>query len=309
MLRSILVPLDNSPFAEQALPLAASIARRADAVLQVAHVHETPPDDYVFLTDGGMLGARVKEYDAAYLDGVVKRLTNAGVKAEPVLLEGPPASALTVYAAAAGVGLAVLATHGRGALGRFWFGSIADDLTRHLPMPVLLVRPSDGAADLAPAPAFKRILAALDGSALAEQILEPALALGALTDAEYVLFRAVKPVVHPLYYPEVATLGVLVDEVAAVQGRATDAARAYLNDVADRLRARGLRVQTHVAVEEDPGAAILREARARSADLIALATHGRGGLARLFRGSVADKVVRAGSTPVLVYRPKEPPKK
>ena len=71
------------------------------------------------------------------------------------------------------------------------------------------------------------------------------------------------------------------------------------------LRARSLTVRTHVVVEEQPAVGILQEAQKADADLIALATHGRRGLSRLFLGSVADKVVRGGRLPVLLLRPKE----
>ena len=65
-----------------------------------------------------------------------------------------------------------------------------------------------------------------------------------------------------------------------------------LAGVARRLESRGLRVRTHVVVEDIPGEAILHEAEDEHAGLIALETHGRGGLSRLLHGSVADKVVR-----------------
>jgi multidrug resistance efflux pump len=62
-------------------------------------------------------------------------------------------------------------------------------------------------------------------------------------------------------------------------------------------------IQTHVVVGESAATAILDVARSRSIDLIAIATHGRGGLKRLLLGSVTDKIVRGTSTPVLIYRP------
>ncbi len=77
-------------------------------------------------------------------------------------------------------------------------------------------------------------------------------------------------------------------------------ARFWLGSVSD---ARSLIVQTRVVSEVPPANAILEDARANGADLIALATQGRGGLKRLFLGSVAGKVLRGATTPVLVYRP------
>jgi nucleotide-binding universal stress UspA family protein len=78
-------------------------------------------------------------------------------------------------------------------------------------------------------------------------------------------------------------------------------ALAYLEAVAGRLREQGLSVQTRVAVAERPARAILKEAQ--EGTVIALATHGRGGVPRVVLGSVADQVIRAAPGPVLVYRP------
>jgi nucleotide-binding universal stress UspA family protein len=61
-------------------------------------------------------------------------------------------------------------------------------------------------------------------------------------------------------------------------------------------------VQTRVLVHDQPASAILEEAKTHPSDLIALETHGRGGLARFFLGSVADKIVRGATVPVLVHR-------
>ncbi len=80
-------------------------------------------------------------------------------------------------------------------------------------------------------------------------------------------------------------------------------AEAYLERVAGRLREQGLQVRTRVAVARHAAEAILEEAEAQASNLIALATHGRGGFKRLLLGSVADKLVRGASSPVLIYRP------
>jgi nucleotide-binding universal stress UspA family protein len=69
------------------------------------------------------------------------------------------------------------------------------------------------------------------------------------------------------------------------------------------MRATGASIETAVVVHHDPARAILAEMDARRADLVAIATHGRSGMARLRLGSVADKVVRAAPCPVLVARP------
>jgi nucleotide-binding universal stress UspA family protein len=295
MYRSLLVPLDGSAFAEHALPFAASIARRAGAALQVVHAHVPVTNLYISseLVGDLTLDATIRENEVAYLDGVVKRLAeNIPVRASRTLVDGLIAGALHEQALAVGADLVVMATHGRGPLSRFWLGSVADTLVRRLPMPILLVRPQEETPNLATDVTVRRILIPLDGSDLAEQILEPATELGCLTQAEYTLIRVVEPFVPPPHQLP----GPLFDQLARE-------AQTYVDGVAERLRGRSLRVETHVVMNRFAATAILDEARVHATDLIAMKTHGRGGLARLLLGSVADKVLRGALTPVLLHRP------
>ena len=82
--------------------------------------------------------------------------------------------------------------------------------------------------------------------------------------------------------------------------------RRYLDAVAERLRAKGLRVELDVAHGE-PAEQLLRRSEAGGADLIVMSSHGRSGLQRMWLGSVAMKVVEASSVPVLVVRAVEAP--
>jgi nucleotide-binding universal stress UspA family protein len=293
MYRSILVPLDGSSFGEHALPYALSIARQAQAQLQLAHVHVAalPPSD-----DIGDAELRAREQ--AYLEGLVARLQpHWDGQITTMLLDGPIAEVLHDHAVAIKADLIVMTTHGRGALSRFWLGSVADKLVRQAPMPVLLVRPQEHQADFAQAPVFKHILLPLDGSALAEQMLIHAGAIGQLMHADYTLLQAIEPMITA-YGTEL--YGVILDDQALGQLRAN--AQAYLDPIAARLRAESPRTQT-VVVLEQPVTAILDYAKEHAVDLIALETHGRSGFARWLVGGVADKVVRGATVPVLLHRP------
>jgi nucleotide-binding universal stress UspA family protein len=299
MYRSLLVPLDGSDFGEHALPLALSLARRLGVPLRVVHVHVSPWGVY------GELGGQydettdriLRERDRAYLDAVVQRLAAAAdVPLSSALLDGPVADAIGWHATAAESGLLVMTTHGRGPLARFWLGSVADALVRQASIPILLVQPKEAPPDLAQEPVLGRVLIPLDGSELAEQILEPALALGAATQAEYTLLRVVQPM-KPGGHIQ------LLKQLQDLHRQDWTEAQEYLERSTERLRSRALTVQTRVVSHDQPAAAILGDASAHGADLIALATQGRGGLKRLLLGSVADKVLRGAATPVLVYRP------
>ena len=186
--------------------------------------------------------------------------------------------------------LIVMATHGRGPLSRFLAGSVADELIRRAGVPVLLVRPSEKAPEIIPERVLDNILIPLDGSALAEQVLEPALDLAQLMEARCSLLRVVESRSSP---------------ASRASGGPPEKAQAeaYLEHVAAKVREQGVSVRTRVVVARHAVAAILEVAAAQASNLIALATHGRGGLRRLLLGSVADMLVRAAASPVLVYRP------
>jgi nucleotide-binding universal stress UspA family protein len=310
MFRNILVPLDGSVFAEQALPLAMSLGRHCGATVRLLRV--VPPlADYFFLPPqlNDPLDHELRELhrkDAqTYLDGVVHRLKEAGAVVCDVMEEEEGVSeSICADVVKKGVDLIVLSSHGRGAVARFWLGSIADKLVRTAPVPVLLARPPEHppAADLQHPVSLKHILVALGGNTAAERIVEPALAIGALTGADYTLIRVVRPAFpHLIAHTGTGAAPSGSSGLGKIDSHNWQKAEEYLRVVADRLRARGAAVQTRIHVAEQPAAAILREAALVGADLIALETHGRGA-SRLLIGSVADKVVRGSSIPVLVCR-------
>ncbi len=304
MYRSILVPLDGSTFGEHALPLALTIARRSGATVQLAHVHV--PSELMYAIGGipivdDTLDAPSRESERAYLEGLTQRLASAwDLSITSAVLDGPAAAALNEHAVQHGVGLVVMSTHGRGPVSRFWLGSVADTLVRQAPMPVLLARPQQDSKellDLTHERAFKHMLIPLDGSRLAEDALQHAMALGTLVQAEYTLLQAIDPIIMD-YAPVARSAG--LDEDLIEQWRVE--AEAYLDQIAGRLRAQSLTVHTAVVLAP-PAVAILEHARQHAVDLIAMATHGRTGVSRMLLGSVADKVVRGATAPVLLHRP------
>ena len=77
---------------------------------------------------------------------------------------------------------------------------------------------------------------------------------------------------------------------------------AYLKDVAERLERRGVKGVRWAVWYDEPKAAIAAAVQRDQVDLIAMATHGRSGLRRLFFGSVAEGVLRSASVPVLLFK-------
>jgi nucleotide-binding universal stress UspA family protein len=167
---------------------------------------------------------------------------------------------------------------------------------RTVRVPVLLRRPLDGAdseggQQLMPT----RILVPLDGSALAETIIDEALAVGELTAAAYTFVQVIAP---PITASAEATYEFEL-EVTAMRR----AAHEYLETRAAILRANGHRVSTRTVMQSNVAAAIVEEAIQSECDMIAMATHGRSGLTRIALGSIADKVLRSAAVPMLVMKP------
>jgi len=297
----LIVPLDGSELAEKALPLAASIAARLERPLQLTLVHTGIP----MLPEAGPdgmpdLDARLRQDEQAYLVKVARRLEQeSGVSVTTAILEGPVAPTLIAHARSTDADLVVMSTHGRGGLSRLFLGSVADRLIRELHCPLVLVHA--GNASAAPRPEERRrIVIPLDGSALAESIIDRVLAVFGPDHVVLDLVQVVPPS-HELFTSGSAPLTVPthLEQHLLVANR-------YLHAVATRLRQRGLTVHIQTRVDSSVAQAILRYADERQAQLIAAATRGLGGLERMLLGSVADKLVRGGRVPLLVWNPPPP---
>lgn len=286
-MRAILTPLDGSRLAEESLRAASATARRAGAVLHMVLVHHPVApnaDSAAMATAIDELDRLAREGEERYLEQIAERMKQAyGVQVETSILDGPVAETIGAHVRQVGAGLVVMTTHGRGVMSRFWLGSVADHLLRHLDVPLLLLRHHETQVHDSRM-AFRRMLIPLDGSERAESVIEPALLLCPPPTAEIALMRVVPPA-----------------EDGLVEGRG--AAAVYLDEVADQLERRGCRVSTTVVVSDSPAQAILDQGRPEATDCIAMATRGASGVRRLVLGSVTDKVVRGADVPVLALHP------
>jgi len=298
--RSVLVPLDASPLAEQALPLAAEIARATRARLRLVLVHQSPspPMDELTARLATSIDLATRKAERDYLRRIAAGLRGTlGRRVAGVTLAGPVAPTLIKYIGEIGADLVVMSTHGRGGVRRAWLGSVADQLVRSLELPVVLV-PADGVSAFLASPA--EILVALDGSPLAEGVLEPATVLARALGARLGLLQVVTPVPLLADPPLPPSLEFDEDLTSLRRRQAQD----YLDDLAERMRAEGLRAAASAVVGAPVAQTILDVARGEAVGMLAVATHGRGGLRRMMLGSVADKLVRGGDKPVLVVRPR-----
>jgi nucleotide-binding universal stress UspA family protein len=301
MASRILVPLDGSSLAEQALSWAVTLARGLGAELRLLRAVWIVPDVLELLdesTENMEAIAQQLEADARdYLGAVAEQLRDLGFTAHYVVRRGPAAEAILDYSLQTDVGYVVMATHGYSGLRRWTHGSVAERVLQTARLPLLLVRPGekDVEQDWQQPAQCRRILVPLDGSARAEKILPAVIPVAQAMGSELILFQV--PVAHVSGW----MTGDWYLPVQGIVDTAEEDAETYLDTVAGQLKEQGLEATTATAIGS-MASCIVEYAEAHDIDLVAMCTHGRTGLARWALGSVADRVLRAGSTPILLVR-------
>ncbi len=282
----LVVPLDGSPPAERALPFATRIAQAARAELILLNVVPGPRTAFLAgaALEAELLAHEHAEAEAkASLERVAAQLPDShGIQVHVRVRTGEPAPSIAAELTAESPDLIVMSTHGRTGGMRFLYGSVAEDLLRATPLPIVLVPPWSVASW--PGGETLRFLVALDGSEFAEQVLPSAMKIGRALSAELYLVRVVDPA--ECIHPEAAK----------------DQAASYLQRVA-----RGSQYDSGAITSQvlwgPPGDQIAAAARDAGIHMIAMATHGRGAAARLAMGSVASSVIRLARVPILLVRP------
>lgn len=280
MFHSILVPLDGSTFAEQALPLAASLAERNHSVLHLAVVHPWgSPEDAP--RPGSRADKEVRELEGTYLDQLTQTVAASyRIPVSEAVLDGNTTSgALVEHARRNRVDLVVASTHEHGPLWRWISSGVARQLAHRLRASVLFIKPQLGSLPISLG-GFRRVLVGLDGSDRSESGLEQALAL-ASPDAVVTLVQVVS---HSEPNPE----------------QRRSAAQSYLDSVTGRTRPSGCRLEGVVLEGGDPAEALVSYAEAGGMDLVVLTTRAKVPLPRAVIGTATDHVLHRSSLPVLV---------
>ncbi|MCA9793612.1 MAG: universal stress protein [Candidatus Eremiobacteraeota bacterium] len=139
MYSKILVPLDGSELAEQALAPAGELARRFGAELYLVRVFLPPVISPAAWTSIDMTKVRAEEEQ--FLRNYLDEQQVEGVLCHRLLIEGEAADALMHTAKEQGIDLIVMTSHGRTGFNRWLFGSVAERVVRHAPCPVLTIGP------------------------------------------------------------------------------------------------------------------------------------------------------------------------
>ncbi len=298
MFKKILFATDFSDCALHAQVYTFAFAERFEGELHIVHAFDTAYPSYAGVYGFGVEVdhhiAAVKEQARKDLAVVAHDARNAGIpNVQTHLVAGRPAEAIVDEAVKLRCDLIITGTHGRGAVDHFLFGSTAERIVRYSAVPVLAIKPIEhefvrGADKFS----LKHVLCPCDLSPLAEQAATFAAEICRVFSAELTLLHVID---NRLEYPLV-----LPDPEVFFPEQIRQRASERLQTIAARIKD----VKVHVDVITGvPDKTIVEVARDRSVDLIAMTTHGHGGLSRALIGSTAEKIVHKARVPTMTIRP------
>ena len=312
MYSCVLVPLDGSALAAQVLPYAGMVAKSTGATVLLLRVVNPYPGELVregisvyretddqagplpSAADWEDVLARINSDAQAYLDEMAGTIRPDGVTVETAVRDGDPAECIVEEADRDAGTLIAMTTHGRTGVGRWLLGSVTDKMVRGGKHPMLITRAQEGGAH-----PVNRVVLTLDGSDLSEQALPHAAAMANALGVGVTVLRAVS--MNP--YGEAFTEYAPVHASQDVAGEMESEAQEYVSAKVAELWSAGVADVSGSAVTGYPASVILDEVGEAGDKLVAMATHGRAGMARLLLGSVTDRVVRHSAGPVFVVRP------
>ncbi len=308
MFRDIVVPVDGTGLAERAIPWAlAALAPNGTLHLTHAHVFPTPMLVEGVVVSDPAFDNNLRDQETDYLAKLAARVRTAmlgyRVQMRNIDSDNPPAVALAEAVGAIGADMVVMAAHNRGAFARFLLGSFADDMLKTSPVPVMTLRVegrNEDVPDLTEKAVLNRLIVPLDGSELAERIVDTAVQFAAALKARITLLL-VLDAIDDRGAIERMTRAEL-DEIAH-HTTLEERAAAYLEVVAKTIATAGGTAETKLVHHGAAAKVILDAANGDPHTGIALATHGRGGVTWLLRGSVADEVIHNAVGPVLAFHP------
>lgn len=293
----ILVPLDGSEIAELALPYAEGLAAKFNSGIILVSVTESIDEP---MMDTRMIYLqKITESIREKIRGYAKPGITQEAKIEPIALSGYPAERIVDYAQTENVGLIIMATHGRSGIKRWALGSIADKVVRTTVRPVLLIRAKDGQYEMKKDGLFNRILVPLDGSKEGEAVLPHVAYIASKMKSEVILLHILAWAYESFGY------SAALSEQQIEEDKANSAA--YLSRIGLRLKEKGITVIPEIILNSEarranPAEDIIHFAAEKDVSLTAMTTHGRSGVGRYVFGSVAERILHAGNTPLMLVR-------
>lgn len=298
MLERLMVALDGSPLAEQALPFAAAVAKAFEAEMILLRVVETNRHPSTASLDS--VDWRLGRLEAIeYLSDVERRLRGDGITVDIDVTAGRASDEILEMAAARDVDLIVLASHGRGGLSQYRMASTAQKVVFGSETSVLVV---PGREDGVEAPAFTSILVPVDGSPHSDWAVSVSARLARFLGAQLLLVHVVRtPALLDPQGTERETE--LVQELVALNRRA---ASRYLDDVKRRLECPGGEIRSCIEVSEEIAPVVGRYARAEERPLVVMSARGASRYEDVPYGSLVTILLTNAEQPVLVLREPTP---
>ncbi len=321
MFQRILVPLDGSKRAEQAIPVAAKIAREAGGSLVLLRAITALTNFTGYSMESSIMAEDVITQNTVkareYLASIAKSAALAGIPTTVEVPLGDAASAILPTASTLNVDMIVMCSHGDTGFKRWILGSVAQKIARHSTIPVLILHEHAGVPS-ALHPAGKRpvqIMVSLDGSPLAENVLLPAAYLSAALSAPS---HGALHLVQVLRFHEIEVYS-QNQPIVQVKEQLIADTRAYLMSVEKRLledeetAKLHLNITSSIILERDVAETLIGVAEAgeddeqadsfTGCDILAMATHGCGGPQRWLVGSITERVLSSTRLPMLIVRP------
>ena len=295
MFRHLLVPLDGSPTAELVLPVARFFCETTGAAVTLLHVVEKHPRPTVHHERHLTNAADARQYLEQVGPGAFPAATPIEYHVHDPGV-GDVAGSITAHADEMQADLIALCTHGRGDLGRFLFGTIAQQVLATARQPVLLVphqlQPWAGPF------VCRRMLVPVDVGGGHEEGVALALGVAAMCRAEVDLVAAV-PTLGTLSTERAAAAQVLPTSASMLLEIEQNEAYQDLSRRMESARKQGLQVRAEL-VRGRAAEAIVEAAKRLEPDLIVMATHRRKGLDALMSGSVGSAICAASPVCLLI---------
>ncbi|WP_342824528.1 universal stress protein [Candidatus Lucifugimonas marina] len=320
MFKKILVPLDGSEHSRKIVGWATGLAGALEAEVTLLSVID--PEEIEILeattreigevTEDGTTKKAIRTPSDVIDDAIsqaesdlqveAEKIRSKGVVAKISVGAGSPAEVIVSEAHAREIDVIAMATRRESALARGVLGSVTDRVLHSTSTPLFTLYPGEihDFDDTSGGPA--KVIVPLDGSALSESAIQPAIEIAKASNAEIVFMEVLR---LPFFGVGVAGIEYGGGDYAGDFGidqqkkEITD----YLSEFVANAKASGLAASASVR-SGSPSQQIVEEASETENSIVVMGSHGSGGLKRWVVGSVADKVIRSAGRPVLVIPPK-----
>lgn len=287
MLEKILVPLDGSSLGELALIYAKELAVVFNSEVTLLSIIEKRDSEYQQMTQ--MYLQKITEETQKFFN---RANTKVSIKSE--IIDGSPATRIVEYAHQKQMSLVIVVSHGHSGIMPWTMGSTVNKVVHTIHHPVLLVRASMFKTKRRPVKVFNKILLPLDGSDIGEASLAYITEIAQKLKSEVTLLSVIETSRRVrtiggrdyIHYPE--------QQIEKTKADIND----YLAKTTKQLTESGINVRS-IVKEGDAANEIIKFAKQSKIRLIVMSSHGRSGMSEWVFGSVSNKVLHAGKTPLL----------